>query len=61
VILNAGNVGIGTTSPQALLESYAGTGGTSSIAGLIYGSTDTGTFTDPGISSPDGCNAHSGK
>jgi hypothetical protein len=41
-----GNVGIGVTSPQALLHSNAGASGTTNMAGLIYGSTNSGTFTD---------------
>jgi hypothetical protein len=43
-----GNVGIGTTAPLARLHADVGSGGTSAIAGLIYGSTGAAAFTGPG-------------
>ena len=45
--LTNGNVGIGTTSPLARFHSDAGAGSTATMAGLVYGSTNSGTFTDP--------------
>jgi hypothetical protein len=46
-ITNTGNVGIGTNNPTANLHVDVGSGGTSALAGLIYGSTTVGTFTGP--------------
>ena len=45
---NGGNTGFGTATPLARLHSDVGAAGTTTIAGLIYGSTNTATFTGPG-------------
>lgn len=46
VLKSGGNVGIGTTSPIAKLQSDLGVGGTATIGAYVHASTDSGTFTD---------------
>ena len=45
-IQNGGNVGIGTASPIAKLQSDSGVGGVATIGAYVHSSTGGGTFTD---------------
>jgi hypothetical protein len=48
-----GKVGVGTTGPSARFQTNISTSGTAEICGYFFGSTQSGTFTDPGSRTQD--------